>query len=168
MASQILLRNSTATAVTFTSLASLATASTNGGAQSLKTDLGETRAQQMLVRLQAAFLAAPTAGGAVEVYVGFSSASVTNSSNAVGLSGVDSAYTGYLTNQLFQDKRQLTFVGVLSAANVSYAGALQVCDVGTFTPMQQYCQIVVVNTASQPLYTSSNTVTIIPIVDEAQ
>ena len=94
-ASEILVKSGTPIPVTMTSLAGLVTSTTSGGAQSLKTDLGATRAQQMLVRLQTAFTTAAVAGGAVEVYVGFSSQSTAASGNVVALSGADAAWTGY-------------------------------------------------------------------------
>jgi hypothetical protein len=109
------------------------------------------------------------AGGAIEVYVGFSSQSTAASGNVAGLSGADAAYTGY-GNDVSQAKRQLTFVGVLSASISTSTTVFQIADVGSFTPMDQYCQIVVVNTATQPLSTSTtcHAVTIYPLIDEAQ
>lgn len=165
MPSEILVKSGSTTAVTFTSLASLVTATTSG-AQSAKIDLGATRAQQMLVRLQATFNTAPTAGGALEVYVGFSSQSTTNSGNPANLTGVDSGWSGYSSDAGFA-KRQLTFVGILSACNVTSA---QVADVGTFTPMDRYACFVVCSGASQTLVstTTSHSMTIYPLVDEAQ
>lgn len=169
MASEVLVKSGTPIAVTMTSLQGLVTSTTSGGAQSIKVDLGATRAQQMLVRLQTAFTTAPTAGGAVEVYVGFSSQSTAASGNVAALSGADTAYTGY-GNDVSQAKRQLTFVGVLSASVTTSTTVPQICDVGTFTPMDRYGQIVVVNTATQPLSTSTtlHAVTIYPLIDEVQ
>ena len=166
MPSQILVKSGTPVVSTCTTLGGLATSTTVGGAQSIKTDLGATRAQQMLVRLTTAWSTAPVAGEAVEVYVGFSSQSTATSGNSVNLIGTDAAYVGY-ANDLSQAKRQLTFVGVLSAAATT---STQIVDVGSFTPMDRYCQVVVVNTSSQPLAatTTYHGITIYPLIDEAQ
>lgn len=166
MASEILVKSGTPLVMTMTSLGGLVTSTTSGGAQAAKYDLGATRAQTMLVRLQAAWTTAPTAGGALEVYVAFSSQSTATSGNVANLVGTDVAYTGY-ANDVSQAKRQLTFVGVLSAANTT---STQIVDVGTFTPHDRYCQVVAVNTTSQPLATTAtyHACTIYPLIDEAQ
>lgn len=167
MPSEVLIKNGSVITATMTSLAGLTASTTTGGCQSAKIDFGTTpRAQQMIVRLQAAFNTAPVAGGALEVYVGFSSSTVTNVANVAALVGTDSAYSGY-DSKVAEGKRQLTFVGVLSAANTT---ATQVADVGSFLPADRCCQIVVVNTASQPLVTTAtwHAVTIFPVIDEAQ
>jgi hypothetical protein len=166
MASEVLVKSGTPIVATMTSLASLPISTTTGGAQSAKMDLGATRAQQMLVRLQAAFQTSPTAGTALEVYVAFSSQSTATSGNVANLSGADAAYTGY-NSDLSVAKRQLTFVGVLSAANTT---ATQSADVGSFTPMDRYCQVIAVNSATQPLVSTAtwHACTIYPLIDEAQ
>jgi hypothetical protein len=166
MPSEILVKSGTPVVVTMTSLGGLVTSTTSGGAQSAKMDLGATRAQSMLVRLQAAWTTSPTAGGALEVYVGFSSQSTAASGNAANLSGTDVAYTGY-ANDVSQAKRQLTFVGVLSAAATT---STQIVDVGSFIPQNRYCQVITVNTTSQPLATTAayHACTIYPLSDESQ
>jgi hypothetical protein len=173
MANEVLVKSGTPIVVTFTSLASCVTTTTNGAAQSAKMDLGATRAQQMVVRLQTQFTAAPTAGGTLEVYVGFSSQSTATSGNVAGLTGSDALYTGQ-SNNAGDAKRQLTFVGVMVVAAVSStttsASVVQVADVGSFVPTDRYCQVVVVDNTSQNMatYSAWHVCTIYPVVDEVQ
>ena len=170
MASEVLVKSGTPISVTCT-IAGLITSSTSGGRQSAKVDLGATRAQTMLVRLQTSFTTAPTASGAIEVYVAFSSISTAANGNAVNLTGADTAYVGY-NNDLNVAKAQLQFVGIMSVSVTTSTTVAQICDVGTFTPMDRYCQIIVVNTCSQPLNAATNqpghAITIYPLADEIQ
>lgn len=170
MASEILVKLGTPITVACTSMGSLGTATGSHGAQTAKADLGAgtaLMAQQYLIRLGTAFSVAPAAGAPVEVYVGFSSSTATTTAGApAGLGGVDAAYTGY-SNDVDVAKRQLTFVGLLAASAHTSA---QVCDVGTFAPLDRYCQVVVANRSTQSLSsaTASHTISIIPLKDEAQ
>lgn len=169
MPSQILLENLTAHQVTIAAaMSSLVTTTTNNGAQSDKIDLTASRAQQMLLRVQTAWAVNPAAGAPLECYVAFSSASTAGSSNVAGLVGAVGNYAGYANNAA-DAKRQLTFVGVLSACATT---ANQTCDVGTFTPTDQWCQVVLINGATQALaatnVTTVHQVQIFPLVDEAQ
>lgn len=170
MANEILVKSGTPIAVTCT-LAGLTSSTTNGAVQSLKMDFGATRAQQMLVRLQTCFTVAPTAGGAIEVYVGFSSSSTAASGNVANLVGTDTAYAGY-ANDVATAKRQLQLVGVMGVSVTTSTTVAQIADVGVFTPGDRYGQIVVVNTCSQALSTVTNApghaLTIYPLVDEVQ
>jgi hypothetical protein len=168
MANEILVKSGSPITVTIT-LAGLTTSTTNGARQSAKIDFGATRAQTMLLRLQTAFTTAPTAGGAVEIYVAFSSSSTAASDNPVNLTGADAAYAGY-GNDVDQAKRQLVFVGVLSVSVTTSTTVPQVSDVGTFTPMDRYGQVIVCPRTSQPLSTNTtiHAVTIYPLVDEVQ
>jgi len=170
MANEVLVKSGTPISVTCT-LAGLTTSTTQGARQSEKIDFGATRAQSMLVRLQTAFTTAPTAGGVIEVYVGFSSQSTAASGNVAGLTGADTAYTGY-GNDVDVAKAQLQFVGVMSVSVSTSTTVAQVCDVGVFTPLDRYGQIVVCPRTSQPLSTSTNApghaITIFPVVDEVQ
>lgn len=166
MASEILVKLGASSTVACTSMQSLAV-TTSSGAQTAKLDLGggtALLAQQYLVRLGTAFSLAPTAGGPVEVYVGFSSASASNSGNAAGLAGADQGYTGY-NSDADVAKRQLAFVGILAASAHTSA---QVADVGTFAPYDRWAQFVVCNRAGQALASTGHSITIIPLKDEAQ
>lgn len=169
MTTDILLQSGTPIVVTMTSLQGLITSATSGGAQSAKTDLGATRGELMLLRLQTAYTTAPTASGVLEVYVAFSSVSTAATANAVNLTGADTVYTGY-ANDLSVAKAQLQFVGIMSVSVTTSTTVPQVCDVGVFTPFDRYCQVVVVNTTSQPLSTSTtlHAVTIFPVNAEIQ
>lgn len=169
MANEILLETRTPVAVTMTSLNGLITSATSGGAQSVKTDLTASRAETMLLRAQIAFTTAPTAGGFVSFYVGFSSITTAASGNPANLSGADAAWTGYV-NDIATAATHLQFVGIISVSVTTSTTVPQVKDVGVFTPLDRYCMVVAINSTSQPLSTSTtlNVVTVIPLVDEIQ
>jgi hypothetical protein len=170
-ASQILLETGTPVAVTMTSLNTLVglTTSTTTGAQSAKTDLTASRAETMLLRAQLAFTTAPTTGGYVSFYVGFSSISTAASGNPANLSGADATYTGYATDAAVAVS-QLQFVGIMSVSVTTSTTVPQVADIGVFTPLDQYVMVVALNNTSQPLttLTTDKSIKIIPLFDEAQ
>jgi hypothetical protein len=123
----------------------------------------------MLLRASIGFTVAPTAGGLVEFWAGFSSLSTAASGNPANLSGADAAYTGYI-NDCDQAKNQLWFVGAISVSINTQTPAAQTSDVGVFVPLDRYMMVVACNRASQVLTTITTTqaVTVIPLMDEAQ
>ena len=170
MANEILVKSDDIIPVTFTSLSSSSSNTTTGAVQSLKTDLGATRAQQMVVRLQVQFAAAPTTGTALEVYAGFSSQSTATSGNVAALTGADAAWTG-ISNNCNEAKRLLQFVGQLTVCALSSTSVgvnAQICDVGSFIPIDRYVQLVVVNMTNQALAGTAtwHACNIYPVVDE--
>lgn len=169
MANEIHLETGTPVAVTMTSLNGLITSATSGGAQSAKTDLTASRAETMLLRAQIAFTTAPTAGGYVSFYVGFSSISTAASGNPANLSGADAAWTGY-ANDIETAASHLQFVGIIAVSVTTSTTVFQVKDVGVFTPLDRYVMVVAINSTSQPLSTTTTdkAVSIIPLVDEIQ
>ena len=169
MANEIHLETGTPVAVTMTSLNGLITSATSGGAQSAKTDVGASRAETMLLRAQIAFSTAPTTGGYVSFYVGFSSISTAASANPANLSGADAAWTGY-ANDIAIAATHLQFVGIIAVSVSTSTTVLQLKDVGVFTPLDRYCMVVAINSTSQPISTTTaaNVVTIIPLMDELQ
>jgi len=164
MANEVLVKSGTPISVTMTSLNSLASVTT-GGAQSIKSDLGATRAERMLLRLQLVFGTAPTAGGTLDVFVGFSTTSSATVGNPANLSGSDAAYSGY-TNDAQHAKQHLCFVGVFYACATTVA---QVADIGVFTPLDRYGMVVVVPSGvNQALSNAGHAVTLFPLVQEVQ
>lgn len=169
MVSAIQLETQAPVAVTMTSLNGLITSATSGGAQSAKADLTASRAETMLLRAQIAFTTAPTAGGLVSFYVGFSSISTAASGNPANLSGADAVYTGY-ANDIATAATHLQFVGVIAVSVTTSTTVPQIKDVGVFTPLDRYVMVVCINGTSQPLstVTTLNSVSIIPLLDESQ
>jgi len=167
MANEVHIKTGTPIAVTIAAaMTNIATTTTAGGAQATKVDLGASRAQRMLVRLQTMFGAAPTAGTPLLVYVGFSSVSTATVGNPANLSGSVGAWTGYNNDVAFA-KNQLQFVGQLAGCSTTSS---QVQDVGVFTPLDRYACVVVVNGGTFTLSTTStnHVLSIIPLMDEVQ
>ncbi len=127
-------------------LGALATGGT--ARQSVKLDLGSDNLD-MLYEMKAyiEWHSAPTAGGTVDFYLGFSDDATAGENNPGNLSGTDAAYQGYGgdTASGTEALKQLEPIGSLVAA----ADAdIQVATVGVFMPKARYCCLVVVNNSS--------------------
>ena len=140
----IVLKNTGGDAVL--TLTSLATVSYRQGA---KFDLGANPEEMYVVRLKTAFAVAPTAGGALQVWIAGSPHATAANENPAGLSGADAAYTGYNANaaasaaQLHQ-----SFVGQIATVALTDG---QLADVGIFRPLHRYAIPLFYNGGSQAL-----------------
>ena len=116
--------------------------------QSVKMDLGAVNLDvdyEMTAYIE--WFAAPTAGGVVDFYVGFSDNATATYNNPANLSGADAVFQGYGADTASGTEalQQLEFVGSLVAANDI---AVQVATVGVFRPKARYVILVVVNNSS--------------------
>ena len=66
--------------------------------QGAKADLGANPAAEYDVEVALEFVTAPTAGGLVYIYFGFSGNATAGTLNPAGLSGADAAYVGYTSD----------------------------------------------------------------------
>jgi hypothetical protein len=125
---------------------------TSGAArQSAKMDLGSATLDveyEMTAYIE--WHSAPTAGGSVDFYVGFSTSATAGDGNPGNLSGTDAAWQGYGADTASGTEvlPQLQYVGSLVAA----ADAdIQVGTVGVFRARARYMMLVVVNNSSVAL-----------------
>jgi len=146
-------------AITMTSVA-------NGAArQSAKIDFGASRAREYLLIAEIEMAATPTAGNAIEFYMGWSNDSDAGDDNPAGLSGADAAYTGQSSN-LDASVKQLSYLGdaVVSALATSTVQRITVAKVEA--PMR-YGSLVVYNKAGSAFHSSATNIAFrfIPVLD---
>ena len=139
--------------------------------QSVKLDLGSANLDmeyEMMAYIE--WFTAPTAGGTVDFYLGWSDNGTAANNNPAGLSGTDAAYYGYgaAAADATEAVKQLEYVGSLVAtADI----AVQVGSIGMFTPKSQYVMLVVANNTSVALAVTDaieTAVTITPITVQIQ
>lgn len=143
-------------------LASLA----NGSArQSVKLDLGSTRAQIYAVKADFEIAATPTAGNTIDLYWAPSTSSTAGTDNPGSISGTDAAYSGYSSN-LAASLKQLVFIGSF-VCTAQATSTVQKAFVAMFVPPARYGSLVVYNQSGAALH-SSNTninITFMPMED---
>jgi len=170
MANDILVYSTTGLTATIT-VSSLVTLTTSGSNcwQGTVMDFGVTRADLWLARLQAAFIAAPTAGGTLDVYMAWSSASASLAPNFPGgATGVDGHYPSpdaVPANGL----SQLEFIGSLVALATGSIVA-QIQEIGVFRAKKRYGVPVVAMRTSQVLssQSASHTLTFLDLRPQSQ
>lgn len=138
--------------------------------QSAKVDLGATRAKQFAVSGAFEFGTAPTAGGRIHVWVGFSNSATAGNGNPANLSGSDAAYVGYGAAATDADEcvHQLLYLGSIPLSNDA---DVQIGHFATLIdPPQRYAVVVVKNEADQALQSDAveMSVRLSPLVDEVQ
>lgn len=111
--------------------------------QSAKADLGANRAVGFWVRAAFEFAATPTAGEFVELWWAPSQSTTATDGNPGGVSGSDSAYSGYSSN-LGDSVLQLAFVGRFTVTGQA-TGTVQAAECGYFRPATRYGSLVVYN-----------------------
>lgn len=116
--------------------------------QSVKLDLGSANLDveyEMTAYIE--WHSAPTAGGVVDFYVGFSDSGTAGNNNPANLSGTDAVFQGYGADTASGTEalRQLEYVGSLIA---TADADVQVATVGVFKPKARYMMLVVVNNSS--------------------
>jgi hypothetical protein len=170
MANDVLIYNTTGLTATITlsSLVTLTTSASNCW-QGTVLDFGATRAEKWLARLQAAFIAAPTAGGTLDVYMAWSSASASLAPNfpggATGVNGNYPSPDAIPANGL----AQLDFIGSLVACATGSIVA-QIQNIGVFRAKEQYGVPVVAMRTSQVLssVSASHSLMFLDIRDQIQ
>jgi len=149
-------------AITMTSVANSA------ARQAVKADFGATRARRYLLIAEVELAATPTAGNAIEFYMGWSSSATAGTDNPAGLSGTDAAYTGQSSN-LDASVKQLAYLGdaIVSALATS---TVQRITVGIVEAPMRYGCLVVYNKAGSAFHSSATNVLFrfIPILDKLE
>lgn len=138
--------------------------------QSAKFDFGALRADKYNMMAALEWNTDPIPGEVVDFWLAFSPSATPANANPGGVSGLDSAYTGYSAN-LDDSIKQLTFIGSFVLTEQSNPGFTQKAVIGSFFPLQRYATLVVHNrTVSDPLYIDmvEMSVLITPIVTEGQ
>jgi hypothetical protein len=139
--------------------------------QSVKLDLGSANLDieyEMMAYIE--WHSAPTAGGTVDFYLGWSDNATAGSNNPANLSGTDAVFQGYGADTASGTEalKQLDYVGSL----VATADAdVQVGSVGMFAPKARYVCLVVVNNSSVALANTDaieTAVTVTPITTQIQ
>lgn len=146
-------------------LASLA----NGAArQSVKLDLGATRARLWAVKADFELAATPTAGNTIDLYWAPSSSGTAGTDNPGNVSGTDAAYSGYSSN-LDASVRQLLFIGSFVVTTQTTA-TVQKGNVGVFAPPQRYGSLVVYNRSGAAFHSTdtNQAIYLTPIEDTAE
>lgn len=140
----------------------------NGYRQSDKADLGSKYAVAYKVRAALEFAATPTAGNVCEFYWAPSGTITASNDNAGGVSGADSAYTGYSSNGDASVK-QLDFIGNF-VCTAQATGTVQIAEVGILCPSHRYGTLVVKNASGASMHSDMAEMNVVfdPIVDEAQ
>jgi hypothetical protein len=135
--------------------------------QSVKFDMGATRAREWLCRAAFRPISAPTAGRQIEVFIGFSDSATAADSNPGNLSGSDADYNGYGAAATDADEciGQLVRIGHVV---VSADSDVMVGEVGIFSPSLRYGMIVVRNGMLVTFIGNGiqSSVHLIPIVDQ--
>lgn len=115
--------------------------------QSDKFDFGALRAGKYNLAAAIEFLTAPIASETIDFYLAFSPNETPANANPGGVSGSDSAYTGYSSN-LKDSLEQLFYVGSLTLT-VQYTTIVQIdTNIGVFIPPERYATLIVVNKAA--------------------
>lgn len=143
-------------------LASLANGS---GRQSVKLDLGATRAALWRVSATFEIAATPTAGATIDLYWAPSASGTAGTDNPANVTGADAAYAGYSSN-LAASVKQLLFMGSF-VCTAQATGTVQAANVGAFAPPDRYGSLVVVNNSGAALHSTdtNQAVTLTPIED---
>lgn len=139
--------------------------------QSAKMDLGSVNLDleyEMMAYIE--WHSAPTAGGTVDFYLGWSADGTAGNNNPGGLSGADAAYNGYgaAAADAAEAVKQLDYIGSLVA---TADATVQVASIGMFSPKARYCMLVVGNNSSVNLANTDaieTAVAITPITTQIQ
>lgn len=161
------LRQGTPTNVAF----DFASVTNNSARQSDKVDLGATRARGYSVMAVLEFAATPTAGLTVDLYWASSPTSTAANGNPGGVSGSESAYTGYSSN-LDASLSALQFIGscVITANATATIQILVARSFVPFQPRERYGTLVAVNRSGATMHSDDVEMHIVmtPIIDEVQ
>ncbi len=136
--------------------------------QSAKFDFGENRAREYWVRAALEFAATPTAGDVVYIYLAPSQHATAANGNPGGVSGSDSAYSGYSSN-MAASALQLLLIGVF-VCTAQATGTVQQAMCGRFSPPERYGTVVLRNESNAALHSDAVEmhITLDPIIDELQ
>lgn len=114
--------------------------------QSAKFDFGANRDLLYTMTVAIEWATAPAAGEAVNFYLAFSPSATAANANPGGVSGSDSAYSGYSSN-LADSLKQLTPIGSM-IATVQATTTIQIALIGTFLALHRYATLIVENASA--------------------
>lgn len=147
----------------------LASVTNTSYAQSAKFDFGENRADEYAVRIAIEIAATPTAGNALEFWIGYSPSATTGTGNPGGLSGSAGSYTGYSSNA-DASVRQLDYIGAAIVTSQA-TGNVQLIEVqGIVRPKERYGMLVIRNGSGASFHSDDVEINIVldPIIPELQ
>ena len=140
--------------------------------QSVKVDLGATRARMYSVMMSLEMDTDPVAGATVDLYWSPSPQAAAAVANGGGCSGADAAYSGYAASTLAEGLANLLFIGPMNLAVMNDADNVpQLEYIGVFSPPDRYGQLVVRNGSAADLFMNDGVefaVSFQPVVDEIQ
>lgn len=138
--------------------AAITTASLANGSfrQSVKLDLGATRAEWYDVYADVEMAATPTSGATVDLYWAPSSSATAGTDNGANVTGTDAAYTGYSSNAS-ASVLQLQNIGCLFLT-AQATSTVQKGYVGRFSPAQRYGSLVVGNNGGSAFHSSDTNI----------
>jgi hypothetical protein len=141
----------------------LASLANNAARQSVKLDLGATRAERYLVKATFEIAATPTAGNVIDLYWAPSTSATAGTDNPANATGTDAAYAGYSAN-LDASVKQLAYIGSFVCTAQAIA-TVQAAIVGMFAPQLRYGSLVVHNKSGAALHSTetNQAITLIPI-----
>lgn len=133
------------------------------GRQSVKLDLGATRAAFYDVFLDVEIGATPTAGKTIDLYWAPSASGTAGTDNPGNVTGTDAAYAGYSSN-LTATLPQLQYIGS-GVVTAQATATVQYMYVGRFSPAQRYGSLVYVNNSGATLHstTTNQQVRLVPV-----
>jgi hypothetical protein len=140
----------------------------NAARQSVKLDLGATRAAAYAVWAGFEIAATPTAGNPIEIWWAPSPSASAGTDEVGNIAGTDSAYSGYSSN-LAASVPQLVFVGNF-VCTAQATATVQKGFVGIFCPPTRYGTLVVYNKSGAALHSSATNmfVQFVPIEDTSE
>ncbi len=109
-------------------------------------NLGAIRPATLKLKGALEFFTAPTVGGTVDFYWSGSGNSAVANGNPGNPDGVDGDYAGDGTGSVAESVKQMIHIGSFV---VTAKQAVQIADIGSFEPEEQYGQLVVVNNTDQ-------------------
>lgn len=122
------------------------------GRQSVKLDLGATRAAFYDAFIDVELAATPTAGNSVDLYWAPSASNTAGVDNPGNATGADAAYAGYSSN-LTATLPQLQYIGSL-VTTAQATATVQKAFAGRFSPAHRYGSLIVVNNSGVAFHTS--------------
>lgn len=132
-------------------------------------DFGATRASRWKVTGAFEFSVAPSAGGHITAYVGYSHSATAATGNPGNLSGSDGSYVGYGASASDADEcvTQLDYIGTFAVSNDA---DVQIGHLGWLTPEQRYGTIVIKNGTDQSFISDAveMSIRLSPVIDEVQ
>lgn len=147
----------------------LTSVANNAARQSAKVDFGANRAPLWNVACAFELAATPTAGNVINIYLAPSNSATAATANPGGVSGSDSAYSGYSSN-LSASLKHLLHIGTF-VCTTQATGTVQIdMAAGEFQPPERYGTIVVENKSGAAFHSDmvESSIVLTPIEHQVQ